>query len=1003
MVRLFLLTGVCLTALMPMAWAQDRVSIRTGTHSDYSRVVFDWGTSAPYDLQQTEPGVLDLTFRKNAVPDLTAVEKLPNVASVEKLSADGENLKIRIRIPADSKYRHFLIGDRVVVDVYNSATGTKAVAAPVSAKPTEEEPVQATTAPTPTAKPATTPPVVDAAPVPTPAETTPAPVAAAESAPETVAVVDQGPTVLEQEAARIADPHVITVSSTEEMGLAAFERNGYLWLVIDRPSLSVLPQINGPKKEEFTPFEKVATSEGGVAYRTRMPGTATIEGEGGGLIWRVIVSPKDKAVEPTPPTREFKSGDDIRGGAMVWAMPLVTKNLSIVDPDVGDTILVATVDAADQFAGTERNFVDFEQLNSSIGLAIVPKADDVKFEKRAGGVAVTRPGGLALSRMRDVTQRIIEQKTTGETENPAATDPTKTPRMFDFNRWMMGGLNALHDNQHILLSGMAEKDKSGRVQDLLMMAKMNMANDRGQEAVGLLRFAESEMPDIKESPEFLALRGVALSMASMFEDGFRDLNTAALKDYPELDYWRAYAAAGLEDWQQAKKLLPTDMTIVSEYPRRLQERMLLRLAEIALRSGEVKAAESMLGMLQKEQQHLQPWTVATMDYLRGEAHRQNKEYTKAEEYWKPLLTGKDDLYRAKAGLALTMLQLDQGTIKLEEAVDRLEGLRYMWRGDELEAQINSRLGKLYLDQARYMKGFSILRDAVAMSPGTDISNDIAYMMTDSFKNLFLSDALEKMSPVDAITVYEEFRELTPDGDDGNRLIRRLAERLVDADLLGRAATLLQYQVDYRLQGREAADTSLRLAAIYLLSDNPNPVLRVLDKATTTYAGLPKDDSVNQKLREAAMLRARALSELKRVDEALAILNTYPPSPDINRLRADIAWNSGRWQDAAIALQDLIVDQAIVAERPLTQAQADIILNRAVALNLAGDRVALANMRERFGDQMMKTSRSKLFDVVTRSRTSTLASDRESIAALVSEVDLFKDFLDTYRASDQPSN
>src|SRR5690606_31247233 len=143
---------------------------------------------------------------------------------------------------------------------------------------------------------------------------------------------------------------------------------------------------------------------------------------------------------------------------------------------------------------------------------------------------------------------------------------------------------------------------SGRVQDLLMMAKMNMANDRGQEAVGLLRFAESEMPDIKESPEFLALRGVALSMASMFEDGFRDLNTAALKDYPELDYWRAYAAAGLEDWQQAKKLLPTDMTIVSEYPRRLQERMLLRLAEIALRSGEVKAAESMLGMLQKEQQ-----------------------------------------------------------------------------------------------------------------------------------------------------------------------------------------------------------------------------------------------------------------------------------------------------------------------------------------------------------------------------------------------------------------
>ena len=152
-----------------------------------------------------------------------------------------------------------------------------------------------------------------------------------------------------------------------------------------------------------------------------------------------------------------------------------------------------------------------------------------------------------------------------------------------------------------------------------------------------------------------------------------------------------------------------------------------------------------------------------------------------------------------------------------------------------------------------------------------------------------------------------------------------------------------------------------------------------------------------------MLRARALSDQDDIEGALAVLNKYPPSPEMNSLRADISWNAGMWEDAAEALQDLILDESIDPARPVSQKQADLLLNRAVALNLAGDRVGLANMRTKFGPAMEKTARAKMFDVVTRQRTGNLSSDRESIAALVSEVDMFKDFLDSYRASNQPSN
>jgi tetratricopeptide (TPR) repeat protein len=350
-----------------------------------------------------------------------------------------------------------------------------------------------------------------------------------------------------------------------------------------------------------------------------------------------------------------------------------------------------------------------------------------------------------------------------------------------------------------------------------------------------------------------------------------------------------------------------------------------------------------------------------------------------------------------------MLQLQQGKTERKDAIDRLEGLRYAWRGDELESQINFMLGKLYLEDRQYLKGFSILRDAAEMSPGSDINQEIVGYMADSFRNLLMED--KDLSPLDAVTVYEQFKDLTPPGDEGNKLVQKLAERVMEADLLGRAAGILQGQVDSRLQGMEKARIATRLAAIYLLDKMPQKAIAAIDAAKPVYAQDNTPES-QKALKNLELMRARALSQMDQTEEALALLAKFDPTPDVNRLRADIAWQAGLWEDAAEALQDLILDEALDLSRPLTQAQADLILNRSVALNLSGNRVALANTRQRYEEAMKKTPRARLFDVVTRPRQSTLLSDRQTLDSLVSEVDIFKDFLEAYRsqgASAPPSN
>lgn len=1032
----------CLMALSvsPAARAQERVAVRTGTHDGYIRMVFDWAQAVPYTLQETSPGDLTLAFGRAAKLDTSSVDagKGKTVTSIAQSSAPGAALKVDLGLAPGTTYRHFAMGSRVIVDLMNGPAQAVSPAAPRSQaapqksaetsrpapvaekKAEEKKSAETKAAENKTAEEkktaaadakaaasdkvaASVEPAADGAEekpqalTPPAAPVTPAPAAAVPAIPAAAPVVSSPAATVAADAEIKAATYTVNFSTTTETGLAVFVRNNNLWIVMDRVDVPVAPEITGQTPGIFPPFTRYELN-GGVAFRTVLPTPAILRvyGDGGGLIWHIILTPEDRAESFAPVERTFLTDQPVRGGTALWPLHGVTKILEVGDPTVGDELIVGTVDRASQFAGPEHDFVDFTQLQSPIGIAMAPKVDDLKIEASLKGFSVTRPGGLALSRLKDVKRRLIREDVT-EAAPVQAGSAKDTRRIYDFERWTMGGLQALRQNQRILMSAIPNKDKNGRVQDLLTLAKMSIANDRGPEALGYLDYAAEEVPAVMDGAEYKALRGAAYALSNKFELAMADLNWPALKDYVELDFWRAYVYAGLEDWQQASKVMPSDYSILRSYPQGLREKMAPRLAEIALRAGEVPETEGILTVLPSNRSTLHPWTLAAIDYLKGEAHRQSKEYGPALQIWQPLVSGADHLYRAKAGLALTMLQLQMGTIKKEEAIDRLEGLRYTWRGDELEAQVNFMLGKLYIDDRRFLKGFGILREAVTMSPDSNAGHEINAYMHSKFFQLIMED--KDLTPLEAVSIFEEFSDLTPVGDDGNLLIQRLAERLVDADLLDRAANTLQHQVDYMLTGADKGRVAIRLAAIYLLNSSPEKAIAALDVAEGIFKPMNNEIAYNS-VHRAQLLRARALSQMGKSQDALNLLATFDPDPDVNRLRADIAWQARRWDDAADALQDLIIDdKTLDPAKPLSDKQADLILNRAVSLNLANNRVELANMRQRYTDAMSKTPRAKLFDVITRPRQSMLLSDRETMQAIVSEVDIFKDFLDSYRKSD----
>lgn len=965
----------------------ETISVRAADHGAFTRIVLDGFAAGkiPDITVRDGPKKSDgeiMVVLGSAVPvDLSEVGKsIVRVSGIEMMPSNAKGVSILVHAPGHDRFRHFRAGNRIFLDIYGSGS----VSAP-SKKTVEEK-----------SKPS--------APVSVPKEeAASAPVGPPGAAPGPSMPAAIVPPVRKEKLVRPIERHVVAFTSTEKAGMAAFVRSGVLWVVFDRTNLPVDGRIDGPQKDMFLPLERL-DFDGGTAFRAPLPGPANVYTEGGGLVWRVILSPGARQTHPVLPRRiQSKEGDATPfPPGLVWPTKRAGRVVDLLDTGVGDRLKVVTVDRAPESSGPAHSYVDFEALRSAAGFAFAPRVDDLSVRVTPDGVEVSRPAGLALESEED--QRLRNEKKTDKQGESDGASSDKTPesgqnerRIYNFSEWMMGGDKAMEDNRRIMMTAIGAKDEQGRSEDLLALAQMHVANGWGPEALGFLRIVLQATPELETNPSFLALRGAARALAGKYELAVKDLAGPALESDTDIPLWRAVVFAGLEDWRQAAQAMPKNaVSILVGYPSALRDILAPVLAEVALRDGKPDDGAAILALVGAEDKPLRPQQEAARAYLRGEVLRQKGETDQATEIFKTLADGQDDLFRVKGGLAFVNLALEMGKIKPAQAIDRLEGMRYGWRGDELEMLVNARLGKAYLVDGQYAKGLAVLRDAAALWPDSPQAADIRTDMALAFEDAFTTDRLDKMSPLDAITLYDAFQDLTPEGPAGDELIRHLAESLVKADLLGRAAALFQTLIDHRLSGPDAAQAAVRLAAIYLLDGRPEDAVNAIQKATALRESVA-DPALRLRIdRDLVLLRARALSQMDKPEQALALLGDMPPGPEVNRLRVDIAWSSGNWDEAAEALADILLDSGLTSQSAIDAEQASLIINRAVALALADNRLALANMRDMYGKAMEKTAQARLFDVITRERKAAVLADRQTLMGVVSEVDLFRSFLDSLK-------
>ncbi|MCB1481211.1 MAG: hypothetical protein KDJ55_04415 [Rhodobiaceae bacterium] len=687
-----------------------------------------------------------------------------------------------------------------------------------------------------------------------------------------------------------------------------------------------------------------------------------------------VVTLGDLVLTPPKPLAVERRANDEHEGLVDIALPTANTVHEIEDPDRETKVKVVSAFGPARAIFKPQDFVEFQIEPSIHGVVVHPLADDIAVNIADGHIEIGRPRGLVLS---GEGAKIFEASnhSMGEYQRPGYVSIENETLIGD------GSVGALIARTHQAVAELPEEERTaGR----LRLARLYLATDLAAEGLGMLRYARSEDPGVERDPSFRALFGVGKVLMGRNREALKEFDTFRLGDSKDISLWRGLAYIGLGDWPLAEHEFLQGEPAIGGYTVRRQLQFRLAAARAALEVGDMEmasrqigAAEALLGNVEADDELLLLW--GWLNERSGRDEQALAAYTRVAK-------SRDRKLEAEATLHLVSLQNKTGTIKPEEAIEKLETLAIVWRGDTIELNTLAELAKLHVKKKNYRRAFELMKAAAISDADSPITRALENELDDVFADLFIAGNSNDMPPVDALALYYDFREMTPVDRRGDEMIRALADRLIEVDLLDQAAQLLEHQVDNRLHGAGRAQVAAKLALVHLMNRKPEKALEVI--ARTRQAVLPHDVQMQR-----TVLEARALSETGRADLAVELLSTMD-GPDIARLKADALWRAEDWQEAGDELERLL-GKVWSNDKPLSEPARYDVMRAAIAFSLAGDNLGLGRIRSKFAAMMSGTPDGTAFDVVTGGLPEA-AGNIHDVIAKIAGTDTLDAFLSDYK-------
>ncbi len=773
------------------------------------------------------------------------------------------------------------------------------------------------------------------------------------------------------EARRFGESARLIFPFAESTPAAVFKQADALWLVFD----SARPlDVRGVEDELTDIVAAVEVSRGSAHSVVRLQldeprlGSLTVDD----AFWVVTIG--DAVMERPTPLNLSRVVGEGREPSVTVALPGAARVHDLTCPESGQRLSVVTAHAPAHGLGKAHNLVDFSARPSIHGLAVHRLSDDLEVRLEDELVRIHRAGGLTM------TLAVPD----GYSTRSAAAQAAARPGFVDTGVDGVLDPGAVHGLISRYLRAVAETDDNDRTRARLRLAEALLATDLGAEALGQLRLVAEEDPAYMRRPEVRAMHGIALTLMHRYRAALEQFGRDDLDTSTDVALWRGLAETRLGRWRRARAAFAQGASALSSYSPERQRLFGLASVRAALETGETSAAAVQLAQLREVTAADDP-EYALLDGRLAETLGNHRDaasaYTVAERQ-------ADSQAAVEARRRRILIGLRLGELDTEEAIEELETLAMVWRGDDTELRTLRELAGLHIEAGNHRRAFEHKKAATIVDPGLAVTRALQDDMNQAFEALFLEGGADDMPPIEALALYYDYRELTPIGHRGDEVIRWLAGRLIEVDLLDQAAELLAHQVDNRLSGAARSQVAARLAKVHLMNGHPERALAVI--ARTRQAVLPQEIQ-----RSRAILEARAFAETGRHDAALDLLDALDEARDVKRLRADALWRAERWQAAGEAYELLLGDQWRAGATLDNVALGDV-LRSAIAFALAEDELGLDRLRRKFADQMVQSDRAGAFAAITDAPSHEVEEFRALVAEIAS-LDTLDAFLDEYRA------
>lgn len=716
----------------------------------------------------------------------------------------------------------------------------------------------------------------------------------------------------------------------ERTASAVFTRGPHLWIVFDRPTPINLTSLNTILPDYISAVEAMdypghtvlrmtTTSQVYAAARHRRN---TYE-------WIVTVS-RRSIVPAFPVAVEPQSQPPLKPNVMISLLQTASP-LALTDPVMGDTLEVIPTHADGNGVFPARRFVDFELLRTAQGAVIKKNNSDSRIVKLRNGLRVTVPGDgvtMTASLPKVDLDQFVELESASNT-------------LLPYSQWKVEDGIAFYAKKHMLQNQIVRANDQKASYLRTELAQLLLASGFHQEAIGVLNQIKQDDPEHYEVYQLAALRGAANFMIDRVAEANLDFADPSLDGMEETDYWKRAIGVMMGDEKKLVRFLHYDPQYSANYPPLMRQKLAVIAADQLLgrkrynEFGRVIATMQAAGQLEAIRDQV--------DYMSGRMLADAGDREEAVNTFTRLIAETSNRFvQVRAEFALATLDYEMGKINRTQLIDRLDRLRYIWRGDVLELAILNLLGDLNAAEGQYPDALRAWKDIISNYPGTQQASAVATKMAKAFVALFNEGLADTLEPLEALALYDEFRELTPIGKDGDRMIQNLADRLAGVDLLDRAAALLSHQVKYRLEKEDRSRVGARLGLIHLFNREPRKTLEVLE--LTGYGALANDLQ-----RQRNQLAAMAYGDIGDIKTALDMLKD-DFSAEAKNIRLDMFWNNKDWPNVVTTAEDILASRRDITA-PLSEVESQTLIRLAVAYTFEGDSLQLQYLRDYFSPLM----------------------------------------------------